>query len=186
MTETGTNSDFAITGRGFFAVKAEDGKTYYTRNGSFQFGLGPNGIQLATSEGYPILDTAGNAITVPATYNAANITVNTSGQLFYTNPDGTSTPLNKTIGVYQFSNPSGLLKLSDSLYQVSDASGAAINESTNANVVKSKVVQGFLEGSNVEVANEMVNLIVAQRAYEMNSKAIQTADDMMKQANNLR
>lgn len=186
MSETGTNSDLAISGSGFFAVRAEDGQTYYTRNGSFQFGLGQNGIVLATSEGYPVLDTAGNVITVPATYNAANISVNTSGQLFYTNADGTTINLNRTIGVFQFSNPSGLLKLSDSLYQVSAASGAAINEATNANVTKSKVVQGYLEASNVQVADEMVNLIVAQRAYEMNSKAIQAADDMMQQANNLR
>jgi flagellar basal-body rod protein FlgG len=186
LTETGTNSDFDISGDGFFAVRAEDGQTYYTRNGSFQFALGGNGLVLATSEGYPVLNTAGNPITVPATYNAAKISVNTTGELFYTNPDGTTTALNQRIGVYQFNNPAGLLKLSDSLYQVSDASGAAINEATNANVTKSKVVQGYLEASNVQVADEMVNLIVAQRAYEMNSKAIQAADDMMQQANNLR
>ncbi|WP_099469160.1 flagellar basal-body rod protein FlgG [Konateibacter massiliensis] len=186
LTETGTNSDLAVSGDGFFAVRGEDGNTYYTRNGSFQFGLGANGIILATSEGYPVLNSAGNVISVPATYNAANITVDTSGQLFYKNADGTTTNLNVKVGLYQFSNPAGLLKQGDSLYQVSDASGAAINEATNANVTKSKVVQGYLEASNVEIADEMVNLIVAQRAYEMNSKAIQSADTMMQQANNLR
>jgi flagellar basal-body rod protein FlgG len=186
LKETGTNSDFAIDGKGFFAVKAEDGNTYYTRSGAFQFAIGTNGIVLATSEGYPVLDSTGNQITFPTTYNAANITVNSSGQLFYTNPNGTTTALNRTIGVYQFNNPSGLLKQSDSLYAVSAASGAAINEANNANITKSKVIQGYIEASNVQVADEMVNLIVAQRAYEMNSKAIQAADDMMQQANNLR
>lgn len=185
-TETGQYNDFAIDGDGFFAVQAEDGNTYYTRDGSLQFGIGGDGIVLSTSEGYPVLDTNGNAITLPATYNASKIAVDTTGQLFYTNPDGTTTDLGRAIGVYQFNNPSGLLKQSDSLYAVTDASGAAINEATDANVTRSRVLQGFLEGSNVQVADEMVNLIVSQRAYEMNSKAVQAADEMMQQANNLR
>jgi len=186
LTDTGVYTNFAIDGDGFFAVKAEDGNTYYTRNGALQFGLGSNGITLMTSEGYPVLDTAGNAITVPATYNSTNITVNSAGQLFYTNADGTTTALGKTIGMYQFNNPAGLTKESSSLFAVSAASGAAINEANNANVTKSSVLQGYLEGSNVQVADEMVNLIVSQRAYEMNSKAIKAADEMMQQANNLR
>ncbi|OYP03940.1 flagellar basal-body rod protein FlgG [Lachnotalea glycerini] len=186
LTETGIYTNFAVSGNGFFAVKAEDGKTYYTRNGVFQFTAGTNGLVLATSEGYPVLDTSGNQITIPTTYNSSNVTVNSSGQLYYTNADGTTTALGKTIGMYQFNNPAGLLKQSDSLYAVSDASGAAINESTNTAVTKSKIYQGYLEASNVQVADEMVNLIVAQRAYEMNSKAVQAADDMMQQANNLR
>ena len=76
--------------------------------------------------------------------------------------------------------------MGSTLFGVTDASGRAINEDTNPDVNKSRIVQGYLEGSNVQVANEMVNLIVAQRAYEMNSKAITTSDSMMEVANNLK
>ena len=90
------------------------------------------------------------------------------------------------IGIFQFTNPSGLEKIDSTLYVASAASGAAINEATNNNVQKSEVFQGYLEGSSVQVADEMVNLIVAQRAYEMNSRAITTTDEMLQQANQLK
>ena len=88
--------------------------------------------------------------------------------------------------MYQFNNAGGLQRTGDSLYQATAASGAVLNEATNRNVTPSRMVQGYLEGSNVQVADEMVNLIVAQRAYEMNSKAITTTDEMMQTANNLK
>lgn len=94
--------------------------------------------------------------------------------------------MGRIIGVFQFNNPNGLAKMGDSLYQQTVASGQPINEATNPNVEKSKVLQKYLEGSNVQVADEMVNMIVAQRAYELNSKAIQASDEMLQQANNLR
>ena len=93
---------------------------------------------------------------------------------------------NMTIGLYQFQNPAGLEKMGDTLFEVTPASGAALNEATNANLKKSEVRQGYIEASNVQVADEMVNLIIAQRAYEMNSKAVQAADTMMQEANELR
>ena len=92
----------------------------------------------------------------------------------------------RAIGAFQFSNPTGLDKEGDSLYSVSDASGPAINEATNNQVKKSRFLQNYLENSNVQVVDEMVNLIVAQRAYELNSKAITASDQMMQQANQLR
>ena len=91
-----------------------------------------------------------------------------------------------TIGVFQFNNPNGLERLADSLYQQTAASGQAINEARNNNVEKSSIIQGYLESSNVQVVDEMVNMIVAQRAYELNSKAITASDEMLQQANNLR
>lgn len=186
LTETGSSTDLAIDGNGFFAVQGSDGEIYYTRSGAFQWAVGTRGMMLCTSEGYPVLNTRGQAITLANTYNTSRVTIDSAGQLLYKNTDGTTTNLNMTIGLYQFSNPSGLNKTGDSLYAVTDASGDAINESTNRTVIPSKIHQGYLEGSNVQVADEMVNLIVAQRAYEMNSKAIQAADEMMQQANNLR
>ena len=90
------------------------------------------------------------------------------------------------VGLFQFNNPSGLEKTGTNLLAVTPASGNAMNESTTANLTKSKVLQKYLEGSNVQVADEMVNLIIAQRAYQLNSKAITTSDEMLEQANNLK
>ena len=90
------------------------------------------------------------------------------------------------MGLYQFPNPAGLEKVDGTLYLESEASGVVMNEANNNNLLKSEVNQGYLEGSGVQVADEMVNLIVAQRAYEMNSKAITTTDEMLQQANQLK
>lgn len=178
---------FALDGKGFFAVQGSDGQTYYTRNGDFKFTLASNGgNMLATSEGLPVMDTNNRPIILDQNYVVSEITVTQDGDLCY--PDANNTPqsMGIRIGVFQFNNPNGLEKLGESRYRESIASGAAINEATNQNVEKTKVVQGYLEGSNVQVVDEMVNMIVAQRAYELNSKAITTTDEMLQQANNLK
>lgn len=178
---------FAIEGKGFFAVRGDGGQTYYTRNGNFGFALGTNGgLVLANTDGLPVLDSAGRAITLGSEYVASKITVTADGQLCYPDETNNPQPIGITIGVFQFSNPSGLEKQGDTLFAVTPASGAALNEATNNNLDKSRVVQGYLEGSSVQVADEMVNMIVAQRAYELNSKAITTSDEMMQIANNLK
>lgn len=184
--ESSSPSAFAIDGKGFFAVRGADGSTYYTRNGNFNWSMGANGLTLTNSEGYPVLDTNGRGIVLSGQYTSSKITISDDGTIFY--PDATGNPrsLGVRIGVYQFQNPAGLEKNGNSRFSPTAASGAAINEATNANVKRSKVVQGYLEGSNVQVVDEMVNLIVAQRAYEMNSKAIQASDEMLQQANGLR
>ena len=117
---------------------------------------------------------------------SSSITISSDGTICYPDASNNMQSLGITIGLYQFQNPAGLTKMDSSLFAVSDASGAAINEARATNIQKSSVVQGYLEGSNVQVADEMVNLIVAQRAYEMNSKAITASDEMLQQANNLR
>ncbi len=187
LLATESDSAFAIDGSGFFAVKGEDGETYYTRNGNFSWNLGSNGTTMLTnSDGLAVLDSTGKAITLGSQYVTSKITISKDGQICYPDADNNPAPMGITIGVYQFLNPAGLTKEGDSLYAVSSASGEAINEATNPNVQKSSVIQGYLEGSNVQVVDEMVNMIVAQRAYEMNSKAITASDEMMQQANNLR
>lgn len=186
LTATESDTAFAIDGKGFFAVKGADGDTYYTRNGNFKFTLATNGNMLATSEGLPVLDSQGNAIVLSDEYVISQISVSKDGELCYPDENNNLQPMGIKIGVYQFNNPNGLEKLSDSLYQQTAASGQAINEATNNNVLKSSVIQGYLEGSNVQVVDEMVNMIVAQRAYELNSKAIVASDEMLQQANNLR
>jgi len=180
-------TSFAISGSGFFGVQTANG-VRYTRNGNFQFSIGNGGnLVLSSTDGNPVLNSAGNPITLPAGYIASKVQVNASGQLTYPDAANNQQPIpGMQIGLWQFQNPSGLEKEGDTLYNVTAASGGAMNEATNANLDKSEVRQGYLEGSNVQVADEMVNLIIAQRAYEMNSKAITTADTMMQEANELK
>ena len=108
------------------------------------------------------------------------------GNLCYPDEEGNAQTIGIKIGLFQFSNPSGLTKVGSSYLQESEASGAALNEDYDDVGLKSSLKQGYLEGSNVNVATEMVNLITAQRAYQLCSKAITTSDTMMEQANNLK
>lgn len=186
MIASDSDTAFALDGNGFFAVRGEDGNTYYTRNGNLKFTLATNGNMLATSEGLPVVDTNGNPIILGEQYILSQITVTKDGALCYPDANNNPQPIGVTIGVFQFNNPNGLEKLADSLYQQTAASGQAINEATNTAVKKTSVIQGYLEGSNVQVVDEMVNMIVAQRAYELNSKAITASDEMLQQANNLK
>ena len=186
LLDADSDTAFAIEGEGFFAVLGEDGETYYTRNGNFVWALGTDGMVLTDADGLPVLDSRGRAIALPRTYIASKLTMTEDGQICYPDERNNPQPIGITIGTFQFSNPGGLNRVGDTLFAVTDASGAALNEDTNAALNKSRVVQGYLEGSNVQVATEMVNMIVTQRAYEMNSKAITTSDSMMETANNLK
>lgn len=186
MIASESDTAFALDGKGFFGVRGEDGNTYYTRNGNFLFTLASNGNMLATTDGNPVLSTTGQPIILNNNYILSKITVTSDGQLCYPDAKNNPQPIGINIGVFQFNNPNGLERRADSLYAQTAASGQPINEATNNNVAKTKVLQNYLEGSNVQVADEMVNMIVAQRAYELNSKAITASDEMLQQANNLR
>jgi fagellar hook-basal body proteins/fagellar hook-basal body proteins len=177
---------FAIDGKGFFAVRAGDGNTYYTRNGDLKFVLASNGNMLADSDGRPVLSSAGQPIILGSQYVLSSITVTKDGQLCYPDANRNPQPIGITIGVFQFNNPNGLEKMGDSLYSQTAASGQVLNEATTPNLERSNILQKYLEGSNVQVVDEMVNMITAQRAYELNSKAIIASDEMLQQANNLR
>jgi flagellar basal-body rod protein FlgG len=133
-----------------------------------------------------VLDTQGQPITLDSNLITSKITIGNDGTLYYPDDDNVPQSLGITVGLWQFNNPAGLDKQGDTLFAVSEVSGEAMNEATNTNLTKSKVIQGYLEGSNVQIADEMVNLIVAQRAYEMNSKVITTSDEMLQQANQLK
>ncbi len=186
MLESSNAFAFAISGDGFFGVRNADGGTYYTRNGNFNMSIGADGMTLTDCDGNPVLSAEGEPIVLDGDIIASRITVDADGTLMYPDDDNVPQPLDFKIGLWQFQNPEGLNKVGDTMYSVTAASGAAINENDNDNVAKSSVYQGYLEGSNVQVADEMVNLIVAQRAYEMNSKAITTTDSMMQVANQLK
>lgn len=187
LTETESDTDFALEGDGFFAVRGVDGQTYYTRNGSFTWSIAADGSTiLATKQGYPVLERNGNTITVPNGVSAEKMQFSQTGEIGYYNNENQYVSLNQYFGVYQFNNPTGLEKRSNSLLEATAASGNPMQEGTTAGVTSSKVYQKRLEASNVSVADEMVNMIVAQRAYELNSKAITTADSMLETANNLK
>lgn len=182
-----SDTAFALSGNGFFAVRGEDGNTYYQRGGDFKWALNSQGgIMLATSDGLPVLDTKGQAISFGPQYVANRITVLDDGTFCYPDAKNNPQPMGVSFGIFQFNNPAGLEKTDSGLFRQSAASGGPINEATNNSVEKTKVTQGYLEGSNVQVVDEMVNLITAQRAYEFASKAITASDEMMQQANNLR
>ncbi|MCR5720834.1 MAG: flagellar hook-basal body protein [Lachnospiraceae bacterium] len=181
---------FGLSGRGLFAVTGEDGNTYYTRSGDFKWAIDLNdNVTLTTSSGLRVQQANGQPITLDTSiYSPSLVTVSSDGTICYPDEKNNPTPIEgmQPIGIFQFNNPSGLEKHDSGLFEVTAASGPAINELTATNIQRTKVSQGYLEGSNVQVVDEMVNLITAQRAYELNSKAITASDEMLQQANNLR
>lgn len=175
LQSTGNELDVAIEGVGFFQVADPNGETYYTRAGALK--RDSNG-QLMTSEGYPLVP----AINIPA--NATSISIGQSGAVEVL-LDGQNTPTQVgNIELARFGNPAGLSSLGRSLYAETGASGDP-EVGAPGDVGFGTLAQGFLENSNVSVMEEMVNMIAGQRAYEANSKAIQTADEMLSMANNL-
>lgn len=187
MLESQSPTDFAIEGDGFFAVRGIDGETYYTRNGNFTWSIAADSsLMLADVEGCPVLDTQGNPIVLPAGVSAQSVQFTEEGNIYYKDATGETVRSTQQFAVYQFNNPSGLEKLANSRLRETAASGNPLLEVENAGLKPSKIHSGYLEGSNVNVADEMVNLIIAQRAYELNSKAITTSDSMLETANNLK
>lgn len=169
LQQTGNNKDVAINGQGFFQVLMPDGSTGYTRDGSFQ--VDSQG-QMVTSSGFVIQP----AITIPA--NAQSITVGRDGTVSVTQPGSTSAVQVGSLQLATFINPAGLLGLGENLYVETASSG---NPGTNTPGTNGAglLVQAFVETSNVNVAEELVNMIQTQRAYEINSKAITTSDQML-------
>lgn len=169
LQQTGNSLDVAIQGRGFFQVLMPDGTTAYTRDGSFQL---DNTGQIVTASGYVLQP----AITIPA--DAQTITIASDGTISVTQP-GNATP--STLGQLQlatFVNPTGLQSLGDNLYAETASSGTP--QVNNPGISGTGTLnQTYVETSNVNVAEELVNMIVAQRAFELNSRAITTSDQML-------
>jgi flagellar basal-body rod protein FlgG len=173
--QTGNSKDVMINGSGFFQVLMPDGTTAYTRDGSFQT---DNNGQLVTSSGYVLQP----PITVPS--NALSMTVGRDGTVSVTTP-GTVAPTQiGSIQVSNFVNPAGLESLGENLYAETGASGTAQTSTPGTNGT-GVLMQGYVETSNVNVVEEMVNMIQTQRAYEINSKAITTSDQMLQKISQL-
>lgn len=169
LQQTGNSKDVAIQGQGFFQVLMPDGTTAYTRDGSFQSDAQG---QLVTSSGFQVQPN----ITIPV--NALSITIGRDGTVSVTEP-GTANPVQVgTLQVATFINPVGLQAMGENLYVETAASGSP-NINTPGIDGAGLLNQGYVETSNVNVVEELVNMIQTQRAYEINSKAIQTSDQML-------
>ncbi|MDR1066156.1 MAG: flagellar basal-body rod protein FlgG [Clostridiales bacterium] len=178
--------DLTINGDGFFMIENAPDSVAYTKDGAIKVSPIDEGIMLTTSEGYPILSSEGERIILPREVMAEDIGVSQEGALSYMDTSGAYADLGMSVGLAQFPNVQGLEAIGSNLFVATSASGEAIVEAPGDVNRLSAIMQGTLEMSNVQVATEMVDLIVAQRAYELNSKAIQTSDEMLQQANNLK
>jgi len=174
LSQTGERLDVAISGDGFFEVQMPDGTRAYTRDGALK--TASDG-RIVTSDGLPL---QGGFQAVPA--GTTNISIATDGTMTYTTAGGNTS---FRVQLVRFNNPGGLESMGSNLYKETAASGAPELGNPAENGFGG-LQQGYLELSNVKVVEEMVNLIMAQRAYEVNSKAVQAADEMMQQSNNLK
>ena len=174
--ETGNNLDLAITGNGFFKVQLPDGTMGYTRNGSFK--VDANG-QMVTSDGYPLVPN----IVIPP--DAVQVSIGTDGTVSVLQAGQTNSSQIGQITLTNFVNPAGLHSLGDNNYINTTASGDPIEGIAGQNGL-GQMRQGFVEMSNVQLVEEMTDLITGQRAYDANSKAITTSDEMLKTVNQLK
>ena len=168
LTSTGNKFDLALTGNGWFQIEGADGETLYTRAGAFN--TNANG-ELVTADGYLVQP----AITVPV--DAVEIIVNKTGQVFARIDGQAELQDLGQLTLATFANEAGLAPLGDNLFKETVASGPA-NVGVPGDPGYATVEQGYLENSNVDPVKEITELIAAQRAYEMNSKVIQAADEM--------
>lgn len=176
LQQTSNELDLAIEGQGFFQILQPDGELAYTRSGAFKL---DNDGRMVTSDGF-VLEPE---ITVPS--DAVALSVGMDGTVSVLQA-GQSAPTDiGTIELARFLNPSGLQSIGRNLYRETPASGEVITGTAGQDGL-GPIAQGYQEMSNVSVVDEMVNMITAQRAYEINSKAIQAADEMLQMANNVK
>lgn len=176
LLNTGNNFDMAIGGKGFFMVTLPSGDFAYTRSGTFQ--INDQGV-LVNAKGYEISP----SITVPE--EAIDVTINENGEVIISTADSINTTTVGQLDIAIFQNEAGLEASGGNLYLETAASGTAnVGTANDTSIGTGAVLQGFLENSNVDPVKEITVLISAQRGYELNSKVIQTADEMMQTANN--
>jgi flagellar basal-body rod protein FlgG len=176
FSQTNNPLDLVIQGSGFFQVRLSSGNLAYTRGGSFHLNrdgsvVDPNGNLLDPQ------------VTIPS--NAQSITIASDGTVSFTQPGQTAAQVAGQIQTAIFQNPSGLNSIGQNYYQPTNASGDPIVGVPGGQAGHGTLLQGYTEQSNVSVVNEFINLIVAQRAYEANSKVVKAADEMYQQVNSL-
>lgn len=178
LQETKNPSDMAIVGDGFFRIMNYDGSYGYTRDGSFKI---DSNREVVTSNGYRMVP----PIILPENFIEDSLSVSAQGRVTVKIPNE-DTPIEVAqVNLYRFVNPAGLEAIGENLFQETPASGIAIGGTPGLNGM-GEIAHRFLEGSNVQLAEEMVRMITAQRAYEFSSKAVQTSDSMLQTAVNLK
>jgi flagellar basal-body rod protein FlgG len=176
LASTSGPYDLAVEGDGFFQVQLDDGTTAYTRDGSLK--LSATG-QLTTTDGFIIQP----EITIPTT--ATDVTITADGSVSVTNAGETTQNIVGQIQLAKFVNPAGLVSLGRNLYKETSGSGTP-TQGTAGKEGFGSIQQGYLEGSNVQIVEEMINLIQAERAFEANSKIITASSNILQQANNIK
>ena len=179
--ETQNDFDVAIDGDGFFSILMPNEQVMYTRDGSFKLSVDGEDATLVTSEGYFVLSEDDDVIVVES--GVKDIIIDEQGYIYGTDEDGETVDIGR-LKLVRFVNTEGLQSRGLNLYSATTGSGEEIP--IEAEEMNSRIVQGYLESSNVKVVEEMVKMITAQRAYEINSKTINTSDEMMQMANNLK
>jgi flagellar basal-body rod protein FlgG len=176
FSSTGNPLDLSIQGAGFFQVKMPDGQIGYTRSGSFQMDSQGN---VVTADGNPLEP----ALTIPST--AQSVTIGSDGTVSVTLPNQTAAQQIGTVQLAMFANPGGLNSVGNNILLPTTASGDAIVGTPGGAEGLGTIQQGMLEQSNVNVVDEFIQMIVAQRAYESNSRVVQAADQMLQQLNSV-
>jgi len=174
--QTGNPLDLVIQGKGFFQIRRPTGEVAYTRDGGFQLDRDGN---VVTANGDPIEP----QITIPA--QSQSITIAPDGTVSYTQPGQTAAQVAGQIQLSNFANPAGLNSIGNNLFLQTDASGDPTIGNPGGQEGLGSLMQGYVEGSNVSVVEEFINMIVSQRAYEANSKVVKAADQMYQQVNNV-
>lgn len=174
--QTDNPLDVVIQGKGFFQIRRPTGDLAYTRAGNFQLDRDGN---LVTADG----DAVEPAITIPA--QSQSVTIAADGTVSYTQPGQTASQVAGQIQLANFANPAGLNSIGHNLFTQTDASGDPTVGNPGGQEGLGSLQQGYVEGSNVSIVEEFINMIVSQRAYEANSKVVKAADEMYQQVNNV-
>ncbi len=177
--ETGGELDAAINGDGFFVINDQNGEPRYTRDGGFKISVTNGSAFLTTAEGYYVQGDGGD---IDLGDDVASVVIDKNGNITVKRSDAEEFESIGQLDLVKFANSPGLEAMGNNLYGSTVASGDA----TDLENGESEILQGYVETSNVDVVEEMINLITAQRAYEVNSKTIQTADSMLELANSLK
>lgn len=175
--QTSNPLDVVIQGKGFFQVRRPTGELAYSRDGGFQLDRDGN---VVTAQGDPLEP----QITIPP--QAQSITIASDGTVSYVQPGQSSSQVAGQIQLANFTNPAGLNSIGGNLFMPTDASGDPTVGNPGGQEGLGSLMQGYVEGSNVSVVEEFINMIVSQRAYEANAKVVRAADEMYQQVNNLR
>jgi flagellar basal-body rod protein FlgG len=173
---TGNPLDLVIQGKGFFQIRLPTGEIAYTRDGGFQLDRDGN---MVTANGDPLEP----QITIPP--QAQSISIRSDGTVSYTQPGQTASQVAGQIQLSNFTNPAGLNAMGKNLFLQTDASGDPTIGNPGGQEGLGSLTQGYVEGSNVSVVEEFINMIVSQRAYEANAEMVKTADEMYQMINNV-